>query len=195
MTPAVLPCSSCGAALPWAALAPGASLPSARCGACGAAVEAVVFPALLREPGEGTPAEALLEADQSACYYHPSKAAAVPCDGCGRFLCSLCDFPLGERHLCPACLENGTGDADRSRLERRRTLWDSVALGVAFLPMLTFWPLTFATAPAALFLAVRHWGDPRKSPIPRTAFRNGLAAFLATAQILAWGALLVTVLV
>jgi hypothetical protein len=109
-------------------------------------------------------------------------------------LCSLCDFPLGGRHLCPACLEAGGDEGVESRLERRRTLWDSVALGVAVLPMLTFWPVTFATAPTALFLAIRHWRDPRKSPIPRTAFRSGLAIFLAVAQIVAWGALLVTFL-
>jgi len=197
MTEVLLPCSACGAALPWVAFeAGGLSPPSPlfRCHTCGAAVEVVAFPALLRKAVAAAPAEALVEADQSACYYHPGKVATVPCDGCGRFLCSLCDFPLNERHLCPACLETGAGDGDRSRLQPRRTLWDSVALGVAFLPMLTFWPVTFATAPAALFLAIRHWGDPRRSPIPRTAFRNGLAAFLAAAQILAWGALLVTVL-
>jgi len=191
MTPAALPCPACGAPLPWAAI--DAAQPIA-CGACGARVEAVAFPALLREPPAASPAEAVMEPDQSTCYYHPGKAAVVPCDGCGRFLCSLCDFPLGGRHLCPGCLEAAAGSQDRTRLERRRTLWDSVALGLAFIPMLTFWPITFATAPAALYLALRHWRDPRRSPVPRTAFRNGLAILLATLQILAWGALLVNVL-
>ena len=29
---------------------------------------------------------------EASCYFHAHKRAAVPCDGCGRFLCSLCDL-------------------------------------------------------------------------------------------------------
>ncbi len=191
MTATLLPCPACGGALPWPAVG---AVTQSRCPSCTAKVEGVVFPALFRPSGEAAPAETRVAADQSACFYHPGKTATVPCDGCGRLLCSLCDFPLGDRHLCPNCLEAGPDADDRSRLERRRTLWDSVALGVAFLPMLLFWPMTFVTAPAALFLSIRHWRDPGRGPLPRLPWRNGLAALLATGQIAAWVGLLITML-
>lgn len=186
MTPPPLPCGRCGGPLPWAAFNTPAR---AGCPSCGSEAEVVAFPALLREPEQSRPGEALLVEDQASCYYHPGRAAAVPCDGCGRFLCSLCDLPVGGEHLCPGCLEAGRGAGGGLRLQRRRTLWDSVALGFAVLP--TFlWFITFVTAPAAVYLGLRHWGDARLSPVPRTRVRNVFAVLIGGAQLAGWATVL-----
>jgi len=186
MIPPPLACGGCGAPLPWAAFNTPART---RCPACGFEAEVLAFPALFREPERSRAGEVLLAEDQSSCFYHPGKAAVVPCDGCGRFLCALCRLPVGEEHLCPGCLEAGRGTGGGRRLQRRRTLWDSVALGLAVFP--TFlWFLTFATAPAAIYLGIRHWGDARLSPTPRTRARNIFAILVAGAQLAGWTTIL-----
>ena len=72
---------------------------------------------------------------------------------------------------------------------RERTLWDSVALSLATYPMLIFY-LTIFTAPAAIFVALRHWKSPR-SLVPRTRFRFVLALLFAGAQVVGWAVLVV----
>jgi hypothetical protein len=69
-------------------------------------------------------------------------------------------------------------------LENQRTLYDGIALTLAVLPIL-MWPLTFITAPASLFIVVRHWRSPL-SVVPRTRVRYVLAALFAVAQIAGW---------
>jgi hypothetical protein len=58
---------------------------------------------------------------------------------------------------------------------------DSIALGLATLPVLLFWPVLI-TAPMALFWTIRHWNSPR-SLVPRTRVRFYFAAFLALGEI------------
>jgi hypothetical protein len=96
---------------------------------------------------------------QSSCFYHPSKKASIVCDGCGRFLCGLCDLELNGRHVCPACLETGRKKSKFKDLENTRMLWDHVALAVATLPMLCVWP-SIAGAPCALYLVLRYRKEP-----------------------------------
>src|SRR5678815_2112206 len=72
-----------------------------QCPGCQQLLRVEIFPALLAPPRIGVPAESLLVAAESSCFYHPAKRAVVPCDGCGRFLCSVCDIQLGTQHLCP----------------------------------------------------------------------------------------------
>ena len=50
-------------------------------------------------PGRITVADALLSEGESSCFYHPNKRAVVPCDQCGRFLCTLCRVDFGQRVL------------------------------------------------------------------------------------------------
>jgi hypothetical protein len=157
----------------------------APCPTCRALVQVEVFPALFRPLARGRGGEAVMVDGESSCFYHPQKKAVVPCQGCGRFLCALCDCELHGEHFCPACLEVGRQKGRITRLENRRTLYDAIALSVAILPLLIFY-FTVITAPIALFIAIRYWNAPR-SVVHRTKMRLVLAIILATLQILGWG--------
>ena len=157
----------------------------APCPVCGGQIQIEIFPALFRAPTRGRGGETLLVEGESSCFYHPQKKAAVPCDGCGRFLCALCDCELHGEHFCPACLETGRQKGRIKRLENQRTLYDAIALSLATLPVLIFY-FTIVTAPVALFLAIRYWNAPL-SIVHRTKWRLVLTILLATAQIAGWG--------
>ena len=157
----------------------------APCPACGAPVQVEVFPALFRSPTRGRGGETILVEGESSCFYHPQKKAVVPCQGCGRFLCALCDCELHGEHFCPGCLEVGRQKGRITSLENQRTRYDGIALAVAVLPLLIFY-FTIITAPIALYLGLRYWNAPR-SIVHRTKIRLVLAIVLATLQILGWG--------
>src|SRR6185369_13510263 len=108
------------------------------CPSCAAPLQVEVFPAFFRKITPGTGAETILVEGEASCFYHPQKRAVLPCHGCGRFLCALCDCELHGEHYCPACLETGRKKGKIKRLENRRTLYDSIALAVALFPILFF---------------------------------------------------------
>ena len=124
---------------------------------------------------------------ESTCYYHPNKKAVLPCQGCGRFLCALCDCDLNGQHFCPACLETGKAKGKIKNLENQRTLYDSIALALTVLPIAVVFGVyfTFITAPMALYIAIRYWNAPR-SIVHRTRIRYVIAMVLATLQIAGW---------
>lgn len=174
-------CSSCGRALPASSYNSGA----AACPGCRAELEVEVFPALYRRPEEGGSGEAVVDTEAS-CFFHPHKKAMLPCDSCGRFLCTLCEVELGGRHLCPTCLESGRASGRMEELVTRRTLHDQAALSLAFYPMLFFF-VTLITAPLAIWLTIRHWNSPR-SLLPRSRIRFVAAVGIAALQLCGWGA-------
>ena len=147
-----------------------------------------VFPALFRETAPGQTGEVLVVEGESTCFYHPSKKAVLPCQGCGRFLCALCDCDLSGTHFCPVCLEAGKTKGKIQNLQNERPLYDSIALMFAVLPIVTvvFWVFSLFTAPIALVLAIANWNTPR-SIVHRTKTRLVLAIIFATLQIGAWG--------
>ena len=63
--------------------------------------------------------------------------------------------------------------------------YDSLALSLAVIPLVIFY-LTFVTAPAALYIAVRYWNAPR-SIVHRSKIRLVLAIIIASLQIVGWG--------
>ncbi len=158
-----------------------------RCWRCGSYLWIDVFPALFREGASGPGAEVAMTDGESTCFYHPSKRAVLPCHGCGRFLCGLCDCELNGEHFCPACLEVGKSKGKIQALENQRTSYDSIAFALAVLPVVTlvFWFLTFLTAPLALFVAIRYWKAPL-SIVRRSKIRFVLAIVAAVVQIAAW---------
>ena len=188
MSPDAPECPSCGAALPVAARAPGASFP---CPGCGAPTDLFLFPALVRPPANTIPAAASLPGD-ATCFHHPDRVAVVACVICGRFLCGLCDLDLGDRHVCATCLhaEHESGGPAGRRVSRF-VQYDSLALALATIPILSlaFWFLSCLAAPAAAFLAVRFWRRP-VSLLPRTKLRFVLALLIAAATIVGWGSIL-----
>ncbi len=154
------------------------------CPECGTELEVAVFPALFRSFTPGPTAELVTMEGESTCFYHPAKKAIRPCDGCGRFVCALCDCELHGAHYCPSCLEVGRRKGKIKSLENTRLRYDSIALGLAGFPLL-FWPISVVTAPVALYYVFRFWNAPR-SLIRRSRFRFLLAALLASLEIVGW---------
>jgi hypothetical protein len=154
------------------------------CPSCGVPLRVEVFPALFRKINPGESAQTIIVADESSCFYHPQKKAVRPCDGCGRFLCALCDCELQGQHFCPTCLEAGKSKRKIQNLDNQRTRYDSIALSLAIFPVLIYY-LTFITAPMALFVAIRYWNSP-PSLVGQNRARSVLAILLALLQMAAW---------
>ena len=157
------------------------------CPGCRATTYAYLFPALYRPP-ETIQGQAVLDgAGEASCFYHASRKATAPCDGCGRFLCALCDVPLKGGHWCPTCVQEGRQQPGKmDRLENQRTLYDSIALSLAVLPILTIWG-TLLAAPVVLFMVFRFWNRPT-SLLPRTKIRFVMAGLIALLLLVGWGA-------
>src|SRR5262245_20168171 len=144
----MLECPACGASLGWESLA--AEAPT-RCPRCAVTLEISVCPALLRPLAAGELGETIRSDQESACFYHPRRQAVVPCESCGRFLCSLCDVDFNGRHVCAPCLESARGQGALPNLETRRTRHDLIAMAVAIYPIVPFVFPTLFTAPVALY--------------------------------------------
>ena len=157
------------------------------CPSCTSPLRVEVFPALFDDPAPAQASQSVVVEGEASCFYHPNKKAVLPCEGCGRFLCALCDVELNGQHLCPACLESGQKKGKLSSLDNRRVLYDSLALTLALVPLtVILWPFTLITAPAAMFVAIRYWRAPG-SVVQRTKARLILAMLLALGQIVGWG--------
>lgn len=158
------------------------------CPDCGSLLHIEVFPAFFAEKAAGQVGEVLMLEGESSCFYHPSKRAVLPCEACGRFVCALCDCELQGRHFCPACLEAGRTKGKIRNLEGQRTLYDTLALALAVLPLATvfFWFMSLFTAPIVIFICIRYWNAPR-SIVHRSRARYVIAMILAILQIVGWG--------
>jgi hypothetical protein len=158
MTPARLACPKCRRQVPdvyWQ------GVDVVRCPACEGEFEQVRFPALTA--ARTVTLAASSQVGEANCYFHGQNRAEASCEGCGRYLCSVCCVPFAGQKLCPACLENRS---DRRKLpEHHRVLHERLALVLAFLPLL-FWPLTLVTAPLALGFCFYGWKKPG-SLVPR----------------------------
>lgn len=188
MTARLIACTRCRAPLPPALY----NMPDLRpCPSCRAPVKVEVFPAATRPPRAGGSGEAVLVEGEASCFYHPAKKAVLPCESCGRFLCAVCDVELNGAHLCAACVESGKKKGRLKGLDNRRTLYDSLALGVAAYPIILVWP-TIVGAPIALYIAIRYWNAP-SSVVPRTKWRAVLAIIIALVEIAVWVGIFVTV--
>lgn len=159
----------------------------ATCPSCSVSIRAEIFPAILRPAdGAGSTGSKISEGEAS-CFYHPEKQAVEVCSSCGRFLCSLCELDLAGRCICPVCLEQGRKTGEFQELVRRRTLYDSIALNAAIVPLF-IWPVTLVTSPLALIYSVYVWQKP-SSILPRTRVRIIVALILSSLQIAGWLAL------
>lgn len=154
------------------------------CPQCNAGTRADVFNAFHRPADPGQNGELVQAQGEAECFYHPGKKAVAACSGCGRLLCALCEIPWDENTLCTRCLQAGRQKKKIQSLERGRIHYDSIALHLAFWPMIIF-PFTLMTAPAVMFVVLRYWKE-TKSIVPRTRFRHVLAFFLAGGQITGW---------
>lgn len=186
MSPALIHCPKCKAALLNHAFNQDALTP---CAACNTPLQIEIFPALFRPVEAGRTGEVVLVEGEASCFYHPQKKAVLPCQSCGRFLCALCDCEHLGRHLCPTCLETGRSKGKIPSLENKRLRYDNLALALALLPMLLFY-FTIITAPMTLYVVIRH----RKAPLgltQRSRTKLLIAAVIASLQIAGWTALLI----
>ena len=161
-----------------------------RCPGCGDSLQIEVYPAFFRRTVPSTEETVPLIEGDSTCFYHASKKAVLPCEGCGRFLCTLCDCELNGQHLCPRCLETGQSKGKIKNLDASRKQWDTIALSLAVIPVATliFWVFSIVTAPMALFIAIRYWNAPR-SIFHRTKIRLLFAIVISIVEIVGWIAL------
>jgi hypothetical protein len=188
----MLSCTKCWSLLPAYAVGEASSH---ACPACGASFEIVVFPAMLKGTGAIAPGDLQLTEDSASCFHHASKRAQSACSQCGKFLCALCSLEFGSEVWCSACISAGAGKQTVRKAEQRRTLWDSIALGLIVLPTVLFFFFYFwiFTASAAIFIALKNWNQP-PSLLPRTKIRLVLAIVLGLLQIVAWLAMAATVI-
>ncbi len=154
------------------------------CPSCEAKLRVEIFPALFREE-KIVAGEAIQAPGEASCFYHPEKKAAVVCDACGRFLCSLCEVDFDGRHICPTCLEACRQKGKIAKLERARTRHDHIALALAVLPMLIFY-LTVISAPTALFYSIWHWKSPGSIVPNRRRLILTIAIVIASLEIAGW---------
>jgi hypothetical protein len=123
-----------------------------------------------------------MEEGESACFYHAEKRAVVPCDQCGRFLCSLCNIELDGKHFCPACLETARNKGNIRVLERGRTRYDQIVWSLLIVPLPLCTMAAPITASVALALALWHW---RSAPslVANTRLRLVLALVLGVMEL------------
>ncbi|NUM52587.1 MAG: hypothetical protein HUU46_02980 [Candidatus Hydrogenedentes bacterium] len=169
MGAASLTCDRCRTRLPATALN---TQDLVACPACSTPLRFLVFPAYYRAHAPAQKGETLMVEGESSCFYHPTKKAVVPCDGCGRFLCALCDVELDNKHLCPKCLEAAKEKRTMDSLEHERYLYDAQALtltvaGAVVLPCMPY--VTVFLAAAALYLCIRYRHKPRSIVSPGRA--------------------------
>ena len=154
------------------------------CSVCRAPLRVDLFRGFFRRFDQTELGEDVHAQTQAQCFNHPGKKAVAPCIACGRLLCALCRVELEDQNYCMSCLQAGRDKRKLKNLQQQRTLFDSIALNLAFWPMLAVFP-TLLTAPAALYFAVRHWRAPA-GIFPRTHLKNIFAVLLAAGQIIGW---------
>jgi hypothetical protein len=152
------------------------------CPICRSLIRADVFPAAYETPAGGTSGELLLVDNESSCFFHQNKQAVTACSNCGRFLCALCDIDLNGQHLCISCIERGKKKGKISKLQNKNFLYDNIVLGMAILPVFTFY-LPVITAPATIFLAIKYWNK-TSGIIKRGRLRILLALLVALMEII-----------
>ncbi len=174
-----LACSACNTDLPADF---GAASEFSACPGCRVQLRAEIFPALYKPQRLGELARPVVDANDASCFFHPEKQAATACEGCGRFLCALCDLDLNGHHYCPQCLRSGQ---KKELFESYRVSYASMALFCAAMPIL-IWPLTLVTAPFSLFFAIWGWNKSPSLTGKKRRLSSIAAIFLSLLQVAAW---------
>jgi len=204
---ALVRCTACGYELAPAAFMGG---PSSKCPSCRRIITALLLPAVYKVQGAQPPPlfETPPAPGEAVCFYNPNRRATKVCDHCGVFVSDAWAAKWGTETVCLKCLEKLRTKEKDIRFEAKRNLWDNIALACsigpfvlagALLMTLVGYPfailsllLTFITAPAAIFIALRFWKAPR-SLVPRGRMRLYFALVLSVLQVAGWVTLLVAV--
>lgn len=174
-------CNACGTAVDRSSYNSHTLLP---CVSCGTPLLAAVFPSHDKGIKMGRNGETILTDEDASCFYHHDKKAAVACESCGRFLCSLCDIQLNNQHICTSCIESGRKKGNLKGIERSHVRYDLICSSLAIIPLLVFYT-TILTAPATVFLVIRHWND-EMGLIPHSRAPYVFAMIFALLEITAW---------
>jgi hypothetical protein len=180
-----LTCPACGAALgPYGLDA----AQEAVCPGCRAGLRGQVFRAWWTPPKEEPRFDRALEGE-AVCFFHPQNRALLACDACGRFVCSICDLPVGSRHLCPVCLSKGLGKEKLPEIVPRRFLWSRAALFFGVVPFLLafmLWPVLFISGGTAVILALVGWKRPGSLVRGRSRWAAIVGLVLGLLQLGVW---------
>ena len=181
----IVRCGQCSGVL---SIPGGTGTGAINCRFCGAVTRLWLFPALYRSRGD-VQALALQEEGHSGCMNHPQKRAVAVCDGCGKYLCALCDVDWNGEHLCPSCIGHRKTDDTGGALRTSYVHYDLIALYLALASIPTSFVGVFLS-PVALFLCWRYWKTPWR-PMPHRKWTMVIAAVLATASFVGWVTLFV----
>ncbi len=162
--PTVLACPQCSLALDPAAFAIGKNI---ACPHCHGEIHGAVFPAFWKSPADLAGRAQTAGEGEAVCFFHPENRAAISCEKCGRFICSVCECTVGTRHLCPACLSSGLTGERLPELIPWRFIWADAAFFIGLMPLLLgvfLWPFIVFSGAAAIFLALYGWKRPGSLP-------------------------------
>jgi len=158
---ALLDCYQCGAPIPWQ-IAPHQMTV---CPGCKETTELYLFPAAETKTSAAGRSTQSFSEDEAVCFNHESRKATVICEGCGKFLCALCDVEWEYRHLCSQCITREQAQNDNP--EAKRLYYRHDVLALCFLAMtILMWFLSFVFYPVALILIVMGFRKPM-SAMPR----------------------------
>lgn len=134
-----------------------------------------------------------MELGQAGCFFHPEKKASVVCEGCGRFLCSLCELEIDDKRLCPNCVYASSAKGKIQTLEVQRTRHDRIALTMALgAALLTLFSVL--VAPITIFYAIRHWKSPGGLASGNPRIGLSIAIAIALLELVVFGRLLMIIL-
>lgn len=156
---------------------------SSICPQCQSALDVYCFPGLYKSEEKLDVSMLALAEGEACCYEHATKRAQSLCSNCGRFLCALCEVPLGREIFCPDCL-NG-----REAPVLHRTKFDSIALALATWPLFIFY-FVVITGPLAFILGIYAWKKPL-SLVRRSRWRIYVAMGMAALEMVGVVALIV----
>ena len=139
-----------------------------------------LFPACIRERN-AVRADAVLEAGQSSCFFHPKLTATALCEVSGRMICDLCKTEFNGKVVSFEALQSLLVQKGMVGRDAVRIRWDEIALVLAVLPMLLIFP-TVITAPTALVICAVHWRKGPTSIVRRSGWRYLVAGLLALGQ-------------
>ena len=146
-----------------------------------------IFPAFSRQVPAGLASPERVIEGEAACFFHPETKAAHCCQGCGRFVCDLCDIPMGARHLCPGCVGSGIEKSKLPELVTRRTCWSRLAFFIGGFSLLCGWPLWPATflicGPLAIILVLYGWSKPQSLVRGKSPVLAGFAILFGLAEL------------
>ncbi len=185
----IVRCSACERALK---LPADVGYTSLDCDHCDKSTDIWLFPALHRVKNNSAPQQ-VVDEGHSSCMNHPSKRAVAVCDGCGKFLCALCDIPWNNDHLCSQCIEHQQEKDADNVLRSTYIHYDRIVLLLAFFSIFLFY-LGLFFAPAALFIAWRYWKEPWR-PVPYKKWGMITYVTVAFLALVVWSSAIVVAII